>query len=210
MSYFHSFTCVKQRFNNHRTFNHCFFLSRFQFSDDEEDTKRVVKSAKEKRYESLYTIIKTIRNSKKINDFNKMETSFMELCKAYEKAKPVILKEEPNGETPKFYIRILVEMEDLINKTWEDKDLRKNMNKNNSKSLGALRQKLRKYIRTDFEDSVAKFRENPDEGEEEEQEEEKEPESAGESDDEDAVPVAKVKVQHLLVFTFRSLALVRN
>ncbi len=131
-----------------------------------------------------------------------METSFMELCKAYDKAKPVILKEEPNGETPKFYIRILVEMEDLINKTWEDKDLRKNMNKNNSKSLGALRQKLRKYIRTDFEDSVAKFRENPDEGEEEEQEEEKEPESAGESDDEDAVPVAKVKVLHLLVCTW--------
>ena len=131
-----------------------------QFSDDEEDTKRVVKSAKEKRYESLTTIIKNIRNSKKINDFNKMESSFAELGKAYDKAKPVIAKEE-NGVVPKFYVRILVEMEDLVNKTWEDKDLRKNMNKNNSKSLSTLRQKLRKYIRTDFEDDVSKFRENP-------------------------------------------------
>lgn len=59
--------------------------------------------------------------------------------------------------TPRFYIRILVEMEDLVNKIWDDKDTRKNMNKNNSKSLGVLRQKLRKYIRTDFEDDVAKY-----------------------------------------------------
>ena len=48
----------------------------YAFSDDEEDTKRVVKSAKEKRDEQLNAIIKAIRNSKKIKDFNKMETSF--------------------------------------------------------------------------------------------------------------------------------------
>merc|ERR1711981_1393925 len=133
----------------------------FMISDDEEDTKRIVRSAKEKRYEQLHTIIKSIRNSKKINDFYKMETSFKDLCSAHEKAKPVIAKEE-NGITPRFYTRILVEMEDLINETWEDTDGRKKMNKNNSKSLGALRQKLRKYIKNEFEDDVAKFRENPD------------------------------------------------
>merc|ERR1711878_268892 len=130
----------------------------FMISDDEEDTKRIVRSAKEKRYEALYTIIKTIRNSKKIKDFYKMETSFKELCSAHEKAKPVILKEE-NGVTPRFYIRIFVEMTDLIDETWEDSDGRKKMNKNNSRSLGALRQKLRKYIKNEFEDDVAKFRE---------------------------------------------------
>ncbi len=43
-----------------------------QFSDDETDDKRVVRTAKEKRYEVLFSIIKTIRNSKKIKDFNKM------------------------------------------------------------------------------------------------------------------------------------------
>ena len=123
-----------------------------------------------------------------------MESSFVDLCKAYEKAKPVIIKEEPNGETPRFYLKILVEMEDMINKTWEDKDLRKNMNKNNSKSLGTLRQKLRKYIRTDFEDAFAKFRENPDEGEEEEPVE-KEAESAEESEaEEEAAAAPKAKV----------------
>ena len=104
-------------------------------SDDEEETKRIVRSAREKRYEALNNLIHSIRNSKKIKDFNKMETHFVDLCKAYEKAKPVIEKEE-KGVTPRFYVRILVELDDLINETWEDKDGRKRMSKNNSKSLG--------------------------------------------------------------------------
>ena len=40
------------------------------------------------------------------------------------------------------------------------------MSKNNAKSLGAMRQKLRKYIK-DFDDDMAKFRENPDEPDDE-------------------------------------------
>merc|ERR1711915_172670 len=124
--------------------------------------KRMGRSAKEKRYEVLYTIIKTIRNSKKIKDFNKMLSSYEDLLKAFDKAKPVIAKEE-NGATPRFFLRILVEMEDLINETWEDSVGRKNMSKVNGKSLSALRQKLRKYIRENHEEDIAKFRENPDE-----------------------------------------------
>ena len=115
-------------------------------SDDEEETKRVVRSAREKRYEALNQIIKNIRNSKKIKDFTKMETGFVDLTKAYEKAKPVIEKEE-NGVTPRFFIRILVELEEVITETWKDSDGRKKMSKNNSKSLGALKQKLRKYMK---------------------------------------------------------------
>ncbi len=160
-----------------------------QYSDEEEDRKRVVRSAKEKRYEQLHAIIKTIRNSKKIKDFYKMESSFIELTKALEKARPVIVKEE-NGVVPKFYIRILVEMEDLINETWEDKEGRKNMNKNNSKSLGSLRQKLRKYIREEFEEEVAKIRENPD-AEDEPEEAEGEERGGDDDDDDDDGDLAK-------------------
>ncbi|KAL3271833.1 hypothetical protein HHI36_022303 [Cryptolaemus montrouzieri] len=118
----------------------------FTFSDDEEEVKRVVRSAKEKRYEELTNIIKQIRNYKKIKDMSSMLTSFEELQKAYTKAVPVIQKEE-NGQTPRFFTRCLVEMEDFINEMWEDREGRKNMNKNNSKSLTSMRQKLRKYIK---------------------------------------------------------------
>jgi len=164
------------------------------FSDDEADDKRVVRSTKEKRYEALFNIIKNIRNSKKIKDFNKMLSSFEELLKAFEKAKPVIAKEE-KGIVPRFYIRILVEMEDLINETWEDSAGRKSMSKVNGKSLGALRQKLRKYIRETFEDEVAKFRENPDADDEEEEEEPDKEESEEEDRDVRGGSVPKEKKQ---------------
>jgi len=93
---------------------------------------------------------------------------FEDLMRAYQKALPVIAKEEL-GQTPRFYIRCLVEMEDFINEVWEDRDGRKNMSKNNSKSLSTLRQKLRKYNK-DFEEDIGKFRENPDQDDDEEEE----------------------------------------
>merc|ERR1712060_129104 len=79
---------------------------------------------------------------------------YEELLKAFDKAKPVIVKEREKdksegkgtswlvGDSPRFYIRILVEMEKLINETWEDTAGRKAMSKVNGKSLGSLRQKL--------------------------------------------------------------------
>ncbi|KAF7287648.1 hypothetical protein GWI33_005996 [Rhynchophorus ferrugineus] len=161
----------------------------FTFSDDEEEVKRVVRSAKEKRYEELTNIIKQIRNFKKIKDMSSMLNSFEDLQKAFVKASPVISKEE-NGQTPRFFVRCLVEMEDFINEMWEDRDGRKNMSKNNSKSLASMRQKLRKYLK-DFEDDITKFRENPDQPDDEEEEEKNEP--AEESDDEPPVKNQFVK-----------------
>jgi len=139
-----------------------------QFSDDEEEVKRVVRSTKEKRYENLTSIIKTIRNHKKIKDIPNTLSSFEDLTRAYQKALPVISKEE-NGITPRFYIRCLAELEDFINEVWEDREGRKNLSKNNSKSLGTLRQKVRKYIK-DFEDDLSRFREAPDQESEAEDE----------------------------------------
>merc|ERR1719383_141905 len=110
------------------------------------------------------------------------------------KVNGVIAKEE-KGIVPRFYIRILVEMEDLINETWEDSAGRKSMSKVNGKSLGALRQKLRKYIRENFEDEVAKFRENPDADDEEEEEEPDKEESEEEDRDVRGGSVPKEKKQ---------------
>ncbi|RXG59277.1 Eukaryotic translation initiation factor 3 subunit C [Armadillidium vulgare] len=135
-------------------------ISAFTFSDEEEDQKRIVRSAKEKRYEELNNIIKNIKNYKKNRDMSSLLTSFEDLCKAYQKALNVVKKEE-GGKIPGFFLRCLVDLEDYINQVWEDKDGRKNMSKNNAKSLTTLRQKLRKYTR-DFEEEIRLFRENPD------------------------------------------------
>lgn len=161
----------------------------FLFSDDEGDEKRIVRSAKEKRYEALFGNIKIIKNCKKTKDFNQMLSSFEDLQKNFEKAKPIIKKEE-NGVTPRFFLRTLVEIEDLVNETWEDSVGRKSLSKINGKSLGALRQKLKKYIRDVHNDDVTKFRENPD-AEDDEQEEAEAEEASGDEEDEREKSVEK-------------------
>lgn len=132
----------------------------FAFSEDEEDTKRVVRSAKEKRYEELKNIIKNIKNYKKNKDMSSLLSSFEDLCRAYTKALPVVQKEEA-GKTPRFYVRCLAELDDFIQAVWEDKAGRKNMSKNNAKGLTTIRQKYRKYCK-DYESDITAFRENPE------------------------------------------------
>lgn len=129
----------------------------YQFSDDEEETKREVRSAKDKRFDELKNIMKNMTNHKKIKDMANVLTDFEDLTKAYVKTRKVI---EQTG-IPRFYIKCLVELEDFINEMWEDRDGRKAMSKTNSKGLSSLRQKLRKYNR-DFEDDIKSYRENPD------------------------------------------------
>jgi len=150
----------------------------FQFSDDEDDTKRVVKSAKDKRFEILQNTIKVIRNSMKITDIAKIETEYQNLTKEYEKAKVVVIKEG----IPNFFIKILADLEDYIQTQWEDTDGRKKLSKPNAKALASLRQKLKKYNR-DFEEKITEYRQDPakfEEAEEEEVEAE-----AGSDDDSD-------------------------
>lgn len=110
-------------------------------SDDEEDTKRVVRSAKDKRlvwnvqhifeteqivfvlhcfwtlsfinlrFEELTNFIKTIRNAMKIRDMAKCLEEFEQLCRAFLKSKNIVDKEG----VPPFYIRLLADLEDYLN-----------------------------------------------------------------------------------------------
>lgn len=152
--------------------------------------KRVVRSTKEKRYEELSNVIKTIRNHRKIKDMSSLLQSFEDLTRAHQKALPVIQKEE-NGVTPRFFVRALAELEDFVNEVWGDSEMRKNLSKNNSKAFGPLRQKFRKYAK-DFESDLAKFREAPDE-EDEPEEEREEVESESSDDDEPAAKAVTFK-----------------
>ena len=50
------------------------YFRTFQWSDDEEDTKRVVRSEKEKRWEEMKGIIKTMKNHKNIKDMPSIQS----------------------------------------------------------------------------------------------------------------------------------------
>ncbi|XP_068033814.1 eukaryotic translation initiation factor 3 subunit C-like, partial [Anomalospiza imberbis] len=133
-------------------------------SEDEEDTKRVVRSARDKRYEELTNLIRSIRNAMKIRDVSRCLEEFELLGRAWAKAKGVVDREG----VPGFYLRILADLEDYLNELWEDKEGKKKMNKNNAKALSSLRQKLRKYNR-DYEGQIAAYRQNPEQSDEDEE-----------------------------------------
>ncbi|XP_043940995.1 eukaryotic translation initiation factor 3 subunit C [Protopterus annectens] len=149
-------------------------------SDDDEETKRVVRSAKDKRFDELTNIIKTIRNAMKIRDISKCLEEFEQLWKAFQKSKTIVDKEG----IPKFYIRILADLEEYLNEIWDDKEGKKKMNKNNAKALSTLRQKIRKYNR-DYENEITAYKENPEQSgdEDHEDEESSTEESSGDEDD---------------------------
>lgn len=90
----------------------------------------------------------------------KVLSSFEDLCRVFEKSRKVF--EKDSIPIPRFFLKCLADTEDFINKVWDDKESRKTMSKNNVKSLTALRQKFRKYLKANFENEVARYRENPD------------------------------------------------
>ncbi|CAB3988347.1 eukaryotic translation initiation factor 3 subunit C-like isoform X1 [Paramuricea clavata] len=150
----------------------------FLFSDEEdEDTKRVVRSQKDKRFDEISSITKQLKNHKKIKDMSKILTEFENLGRAFTKAKNVVDKEG----IPTMFIKCLVELEDFIKENWEDAEGRKKLSKLNAKALTALRQKVKKYNKT-FENDIEKYRENPQDSEGEEEEEEKSEDSEDEAD----------------------------
>ncbi|CAP24647.1 Protein CBR-EIF-3.C [Caenorhabditis briggsae] len=128
----------------------------------EEDEKRVVRAQKDKKFDELKSLIKQNRDAKSNKDLNKLLTGFDTLAKAYDKSKTIFQRQ--NVTNPRFYIRFLVEIEDYVNKLWEDKEAKAALSKNNTKALSPLRQKLKKYIKDHgLTDLVSDYRANPDE-----------------------------------------------
>ncbi|KAL6745259.1 eukaryotic translation initiation factor 3c [Haematococcus lacustris] len=146
---------------------------------DSDDQKRVVKSAKDKALADLLACCEDIRKKMKINDWTSIQTLFDELNKRLEKCQ----KHQGVG-VPRGYVRILAELEDYLNETNANKEVKKKMNASNAKALNTMRQRLKKHMPT-YQEQVNAFRENP-ESTAEEEEEEPESEEEEESGDEGA------------------------
>ncbi|KAA3673896.1 translation initiation factor 3 subunit C, partial [Paragonimus westermani] len=148
------------------------------YPSDEEEAKRVVKSAKDKRFEEMQSIIKNLNNHKKIKDMSNVLIDFESLVRVHEKS----LKLNEIDSIPAFYVRCIAELEDFVNDSWEKK---KDLNRGAAKALTALRQRVKKYNR-DFEDHVKDFREHPENYQEDEP---VNPSDDEESRDSDAEPI---------------------
>ncbi|KAM5531641.1 hypothetical protein V8D89_014693 [Ganoderma adspersum] len=127
-------------------------------SEDEsdEDVKRVVKSARDKRLDEMEATGKSMDNALKINDWVAISTEFDKLARMVQRQQNV---SEP---VPPFYVRTLVNLESSLNiAVAKDKESKKKMNASNARALTAVKQKVKKLLK-EFEKEVKRFQEDPE------------------------------------------------
>ena len=137
--------------------------------DSDEEVKRVVKSAKDKRLEEMEATGNVMNNALKINDWTAISTG--ELCLAcsasaqtckraleFDKLLRMIQRQQNVGEPiPPFFIRTIVNLETSINDA-QSKDAKKKMNATNARAFTAMKQKVKKTLK-DFEREVKQYQE---------------------------------------------------
>ncbi|KAF4553647.1 Eukaryotic translation initiation factor 3 subunit C [Elsinoe fawcettii] len=124
---------------------------------DDEDRVTVVKSAKDKRFDELESIIKQIENAEKINDWNVISDAFDKMNKLVP-----VLQRNNNGKAPKQYIKTIAELETSTAEAVEKQKVTpKKVSKLASQGLNAMRQKIRRNNR-EFETDLKAYRDSPD------------------------------------------------
>ncbi|CAF3473730.1 unnamed protein product [Rotaria sp. Silwood1] len=129
-------------------------------NNDKENAKRIVRSEKDKQYEEITENIKRIKQVISIRDINQVYECFVNFIKVYNKARRIIEKEQIIS---RFYIKILVQLEDFINECWNKRDECNEFKKTNSNNLKILRQKFRQYVQVEsFQNQINAYREKLD------------------------------------------------
>ncbi|KAI0633601.1 eukaryotic translation initiation factor 3 subunit 8 [Trametes polyzona] len=127
-------------------------------SDDEsdEDVKRVVKSARDKRLDEMEATGKLMDNALKINDWVAISNEFDKLVRMVQRQQNV---QEP---VPPFFIRTLANLEgSLTAAVAKDKESKKKMNASNARALTAMKQKVKKTSK-EYESELKRFQEDPE------------------------------------------------
>ncbi|KAI8988445.1 eukaryotic translation initiation factor 3 subunit 8 N-terminus-domain-containing protein [Mycotypha africana] len=126
-------------------------------SDDESNQKRQAKSQKDKRLEEMENAVKAIENGQKNSDWNLIATEFDKLT--------ITVNRATSGfnaiPMPKFYIKIMVEIEDFLAESLQ-KDKGNKKKSGNTKAMNNLKQKLRKLSKQ-YEELIAAYRKDPEE-----------------------------------------------
>jgi translation initiation factor 3 subunit C len=150
--------------------------SRFLRDSDEEESdeevKRVVKSARDKRLEEMEATGKAMDNALKINDWIAISSGkslfrvlrlppvahMHGLLLEYDKLTRMVQRQQNVAEPiPPFYIRTLISLEVALNAALaKEKEAKKKMNAANARALTAMKQKVRKTVK-EFETVIKQY-----------------------------------------------------
>ncbi|KAI9507455.1 eukaryotic translation initiation factor 3 subunit 8 [Russula earlei] len=131
--------------------------SRFLRDSDEEESdeevKRVVKSARDKRLEEMEATGRAIDNALKINDW-------ITISSEYDKMTRMVQRQQNFAEpVPPFYIRTLISLETALNMALaKEKEAKKKMNASNARALTAMKQRVRKTVK-EYEKEIRQYNE---------------------------------------------------
>jgi translation initiation factor 3 subunit C len=124
---------------------------------DDEDKVKVVKSAKDKRFDELEATIKLMENAGRISDWSVINEQYDKMNRQV----PVLMR-NLDGKPPKVFVKAIAELETSVAEAFEKQKVTpKKMNPIAQKGLNALRQKIKKNNR-EFQTEITSFRENPD------------------------------------------------
>lgn len=164
------------------------YLDNGSDNEDDTDTKRVVKAAKDKRFEEMSSTVESMKNAMKINDWVNLHENFDKVNKQLEK----VMRITEAVKAPTLYIKTLVMLEDFLNEALANKEAKKKMSTSNSKALNSMKQKLKKNNKL-YEEDIIKYRESPEvEDDKEPEEDDEEDEEEEDDEEEDDVSVASV------------------
>ncbi|BAO42497.1 eukaryotic translation initiation factor 3 subunit C [Kluyveromyces marxianus] len=120
-------------------------------SSDEEDGKKVVKSAKEKLLDEMKSIYQKIDGAEAQQDWESLLNYLESVLKLYTRA------QQQNYGTPNIYVKTLARFEDAVSATSQDEI----KNKAVARAYNTTRQRVKKLVREN-EESLKAYRESPE------------------------------------------------
>jgi translation initiation factor 3 subunit C len=124
--------------------------------DSDDEVKKIVKSAKDKRLDEMEATGKVMDNGLKINDWVAISNEFDKLARMVQRQNNVA---EP---IPPFYVRTLVSLEASLNiAIAKEKEAKKKMNATNNRALNAMKQKVKKAVK-EYEKEIKQYQTDPD------------------------------------------------
>lgn len=116
--------------------------SRFAQSDSEEDdVKRVIRSAASRRFRMLVDISNNVKNHMKVGDWGKLQEDFDDLNAALQKVMKTDMVSGRTPPVPEVYVRAIITISDFLKKTLTEKP---KLSKTNQTSLNKMKLRIPK------------------------------------------------------------------